>query len=575
MIRMLNRLVTDPGQRRDYLGTALLAAIVRGGTVLLLFPLLSALFSDAPSRALPWMAALAGAVVAGWFIDRRLSLAGFDIGFTMLTSIETRVLARVEQLPTTWMTPERRGTVAKALTSAGHELCTGVAYLLTPALAAIGSTPLIGAGLLWVNVPLGVVTLLGIPVLVGAQWISGRLIRRAEMAYAESSTRAARSIEELARQQRLLRSHGRATTADGPIGAVLRTQRTAARRLVGWTVPGQVLFGLAAQGLLVLLAGVAAWQGVQGELSGAEVVAVIVVITRLHEPFTSFVALGPAMEGLRGSLRRVEEVLSARPLAEPEVSAVPSHAPHAVELRGVRFRHDPAGPLVLDDVSLAVPPGTTTAIVGPSGSGKSTLLSLLVRAADVEAGQVVVRGHDVRDYRLDVLMAQFGIVLQDVYLVDGTLRDNVLLGNAGASDAVVADAARAAQLDEVIARLPDGWETRVGEAGDLLSGGEKQRVSIARALARRAPLLLLDEASSSLDTHNERAVVEALEASAGERTTLVVAHRLETIARADQIVFLEGGRIVEQGTFTELLALDGRFATYWQARRTAGSWALR
>ena len=219
---------------------------------------------------------------------------------------------------------------------------------------------------------------------------------------------------------------------------------------------------------------------------------------------------------------------------------------------------------MIDGVSLAVPEGKRLAIVGPSGAGKSTLLHLLARFYDVDEGAVRVGGVDVRSISTQELMAQFAIVFQDVYLFDGTIEENVRLGRPDADEAQVRAAATAARLDEVIARLPGGWTASVGEGGALLSGGERQRVSIARALLKDSPVVLLDEVTSALDPVNEAAVHEGIERLMAGRTVVMVAHRMRTVRHADHIVFLDGGRIVEEGTHDELLRRGGRYADFWQ-----------
>ncbi|MEV4898293.1 ATP-binding cassette domain-containing protein, partial [Nonomuraea sp. NPDC055795] len=215
------------------------------------------------------------------------------------------------------------------------------------------------------------------------------------------------------------------------------------------------------------------------------------------------------------------------------------------------------------EVSLSVPQGQRLAVVGPSGSGKSTLLQLLARFYDVDAGTVRVGGVDVRAMSSEALMERISIVFQDVYLFDGTIEENVRLGRPGADDADVRAAATAARLDEVIERLPGGWETNVGEGGALLSGGERQRVSIARALLKDAPIVLLDEVTSALDPVNEAAVHEGIEQLMAGRTVVMVAHRMRTVRRADRIVFLDDGGIVEEGGHDELLRRGGRYAGFW------------
>jgi ATP-binding cassette subfamily B protein len=219
---------------------------------------------------------------------------------------------------------------------------------------------------------------------------------------------------------------------------------------------------------------------------------------------------------------------------------------------------------VIDEVSLSVPQGQRLAVVGPSGAGKTTLLQLLARFYDVDGGAVRVGGVDVRAIDTEALMARIAIVFQEVYLFDGTIEENVRLGRPDAGEAEVRAAATAARLDEVIERLPRGWETNVGEGGALLSGGERQRVSIARALLKDAPIVLLDEVTSALDPVNEAAVHEGIERLMAGRTVVMVAHRMRTVRRADRIAFLDGGRIVEEGGHDELLRRGGRYAEFWE-----------
>lgn len=215
-----------------------------------------------------------------------------------------------------------------------------------------------------------------------------------------------------------------------------------------------------------------------------------------------------------------------------------------------------------------------TALVGRSGSGKSTLLHLISRFWDVTDGQVLIEGVDVRNMSTATLMSKISIVPQDVYLFDDTIEANIRVGRPDASPADFSAACRRAQVDTIVDELPDGWQTRVGAGGTLLSGGERQRVAIARALLKDAPLVLLDEAASALDAHNDAAITAALGQLRQHRTVIVVAHRLETLTDADRIVVLDGGQVAETGTPAELLARDGLFAALWHERQRARGWRL-
>jgi ATP-binding cassette subfamily B protein len=218
----------------------------------------------------------------------------------------------------------------------------------------------------------------------------------------------------------------------------------------------------------------------------------------------------------------------------------------------------------LDGVSFTAPAGRTTAIVGPSGAGKSTVLKLLYRFYDPTAGAVRIDGQDLREVTQQSLRSALGLVPQDVVLFNDTIRYNIAYGKPDATKSELDEAARSAQLLDFIESLPQGWETRVGERGLKLSGGEKQRVGIARVVLKNPAILILDEATSSLDSGTEAEVQAALAAASRGRTTLVVAHRLSTIADADQIVVLDAGRIVERGTHAGLIAKEGLYASLWK-----------
>jgi ATP-binding cassette subfamily B protein len=263
------------------------------------------------------------------------------------------------------------------------------------------------------------------------------------------------------------------------------------------------------------------------------------------------------MERLFGLLeqnKEVDDAADARPLRV---------AGATVRFDDVHFAYDPKRP-ILRGVTFEIPAGQTVAVVGSSGAGKSTLARLLFRFYDVTSGSVSVDGQDIRSVTQESLRAAIGIVPQDTVLFNDTIRYNIAYGRPDADAADIESAARAAQLDGLIERLPDGWDTQVGERGLKLSGGEKQRVAIARMLLKNPPVLVLDEATSSLDSRNEQAIQEALQRVAADRSTLVIAHRLSTIVDADRIIVLHEGRVVESGRHEALLAHGGRYAELWE-----------
>ncbi len=261
--------------------------------------------------------------------------------------------------------------------------------------------------------------------------------------------------------------------------------------------------------------------------------------------------------------REIQDAPGARPLPPPASPLGP-----AVRFEDVRFAYHPDRP-ILRGLDIDLPPGSTAAVVGPSGAGKSTLARLLFRFYDVDGGRITIDGQDIRQVTQASLRAAIGIVPQDTVLFNDTIRYNVAYGRPQAGDDEVRRAITAARLDALIDALPEGDQTQVGERGLKLSGGEKQRVAIARMLLKNPSILVLDEATSALDTRNEQAIQQALNALAAGRTTLIIAHRLSTIVDADQILVMDQGRIVERGPHAELLARDGLYARMWQAQAQA------
>jgi ABC-type transport system involved in Fe-S cluster assembly fused permease/ATPase subunit len=258
---------------------------------------------------------------------------------------------------------------------------------------------------------------------------------------------------------------------------------------------------------------------------------------------------------------------------EPEIQDHPGAKPlkvarGAIRFDDVKFAYEPQRP-ILKGLAFEVPAGKTVAIVGPSGAGKSTISRLLFRFYDVTGGRILIDGQDIRDVTQSSLRSAIGMVPQDTVLFNDTIRYNIRYGHWEASDAEVEEAARLAQIDGFIRLSPHGYETEVGERGLKLSGGEKQRVAIARTILKGPPILVLDEATSALDSHTEKEIQDALERISRNRTTLVIAHRLSTIVGADEIIVLDKGLIAERGAHRELLAAGGLYASMWNRQREA------
>ena len=322
-----------------------------------------------------------------------------------------------------------------------------------------------------------------------------------------------------------------------------------------------------------LMIGLAAWQVRAGDLTLGDFVLINQFMLQL---FTPLGFLGFVYREIKSSMANIENLFELLE-RQPEVRDVEGAGPLQIEQGRIVFEevafgyHDQRR--VIDGVTLSIEPGSRVALVGVSGAGKSTLVKLLFRFYDPVAGRVCIDGQDIKYVTQSSLRRQIAIVPQDTVLFNDSLLENVRYGNPDAGDAAVSQAIRAAHLDDFVGQLPEGLHTRVGERGLKLSGGEKQRVAIARAILKDAPILVFDEATSSLDSHSEQAVLSAFRDLAQRHTTLVIAHRLSTVVDADQIVVLSDGTIAESGTHDELLSRGGEYARLWQAQQARQSTA--
>ena len=310
----------------------------------------------------------------------------------------------------------------------------------------------------------------------------------------------------------------------------------------------------------------------QNRLSAVDMATFALYISLFSSPIQTLVDSTESFQKAIAGFKRMDEVLATMPDVQDAPDARPLEVTDgAIEYRDVCFSYkdvelggrEPGRP-VIDHLNLSIRPGETIALVGPSGGGKSTTCSLLPRFYDIDAGSITIDGQDVSRVTQESLRRAIGLVQQDVYLFDGTIRENIAYGRPDATDAEIEEAARRANIHEFIESLDEGYDTVVGERGGRLSGGQKQRVAIARVFLKDPAILILDEATSALDNESEEAVQESLERLARDRTTIIIAHRLSTIKNADEIATVEHGQVVERGTHDELLARGGTYARYYR-----------
>jgi ABC-type multidrug transport system fused ATPase/permease subunit len=321
--------------------------------------------------------------------------------------------------------------------------------------------------------------------------------------------------------------------------------------------------------LVALCVGFVLWRGslliLAGWMTAGELTVFLSYLGSFFKPVKDLASMNNSIAQTAVAVERVRTILDADAILQEKPNALEQPIRGEIVFENVAFAYDESCP-VLRDVSFTVKPGQMIGVVGPTGGGKSTIMSLIPRFYDPSAGKVLVDGIDVRDYRLQSLRNQIGYVLQETVLFRGTVRDNIAYGRAGATDEEIVEAAKLANADEFISRMPNGYQSFVGDRGDTLSGGQRQRIGIARAIIRNNPVLILDEPTAALDTESERLVIEALERLMKGRTVLTIAHRLSTIRDADKIVVLKGGVVAEQGSHDQLLALGGTYAELYSVQ---------
>jgi ATP-binding cassette subfamily B protein len=306
-----------------------------------------------------------------------------------------------------------------------------------------------------------------------------------------------------------------------------------------------------------------------GAISLGDVQAFIQYSRQFTQPLTQTASMMNVLQSGVASAERVFELLDAEE-QDPDAPALDGVAPAKgrVAFEHVAFSYDPDKPLI-EDLSLVAPPGTTVAIVGPTGAGKTTLVNLIMRFYELDGGRITLDGRDIADMPRRELRSNIGMVLQDTWLFGGTIRDNIAYGNPSATEAEIRAAAKATYVDRFVHSLPDGYDTVIDDEGGTVSAGEKQLLTIARAFLADPTILILDEATSSVDTRTEVLIQHAMAALRAQRTSFVIAHRLSTIRDADVILVMDGGRIVEQGSHDELLAGQGAYYDLYQAQFAA------
>ena len=545
-----------------------LAAVFQGLALACVAPLfLHVAHGDPWPAAAAWLAALSGLALAATALRWRAQ--GFDYGGHMARAtheLRVRLGEQLRRMPLETLQAQRTGGIAAKLLGGVDEQMNYALTVINLILGAIITPAVAALALLALDWRIGVALLLVFPLIIPLyRWRRPALDRGARDTGRANEALNAELLEYMQGLPVCLAT-GRAGAANERLRQgfeqLERLQRQAHRR---GAKPTLMVVTLVEAGLLAILACGALWV-TQGSLDPALLAAVLVLVVRFAEPLAMFVSFTAIFALIEAALARVEEVLAVAPLPQWPAQGAPSPQ-DGIRIEQLDFQYAAGSAPALRGIDLDLPARGLTALVGPSGSGKTTLTRLLMRHADPQRGAVRIGGVDIRSLSPADLNRLVSTVFQDVHLFDDTVLANIGMARPEASEAEIRAAARAAHCLDLIERLPQGWQTRLGEAGGTLSGGERQRLSIARAILKNAPILILDEPTAALDTESELAVQAAIDALVPDRSVIVIAHRLSTIVAADRILVFEEGRITQRGTHAQLLATAGRYRQMWRAQQ--------
>jgi len=522
------------------------------------------------SEVLSILAVLAGAFVLTLLATLRRAYLSAYVSSAVVREVRSEMFERLQTLSARWFNQHQQGDVISRLFSDVALLEAGLSQALREGASQALSLVVAAIVLLVLNIPLAIIVLLGAPLVGVVYRVMGAGARKRSTAVQEHTGAVLQVASENYGAQPVVKAFALEARERGRF-------RQASDRLFTREVRLQLfggLFGVSVNMIVIILQiailAIGAWLILHHHLTVGGLVAFLGLMGQVISPVTMLTGIGQQVQTSTGALVRINEVLDAVPdVADaPEAVSLPRLS-QEIRLASVSFSYSPDR-RVLDNVDVSIAAGSRVAFVGPTGAGKSSILQLLMRFYDPDSGAVLFDGQDIRRATLESVRGQLGVVFQDTFLFDASVRENIALGRPGASDEEIHAAARAAALDDFVRTLPRGYDTMVGERGGRLSGGQRQRLAIARALLRDPTVLLLDEATSALDPRTERLISDTLNEVGRGRTTVAVTHRLTSVVHYDRIFVVAEGRIVEQGTHADLVETGGVYATLW-AEQTGGA----
>ena len=576
MYGTLKKIFAFAGSKEGLLKKSLLFAFLSGLFAALqfaaLFIVVEALVSDNRDRRFIWISlgimavSLVGRIITTYFSTMEQT----ETGYCMVAEKRIHIGDRLRYIPMGYFNKNSIGNITAIVTTTLGDVENSATRVLVSVLGGFFNSVALVIVLLVFDWRNGLIAAIGVLLYLAAAELALRKSARLSGVRQHTQESLVESVLEYIQGMGIVKAFGMEKDSTQSIDSAIKASCRDNLKLTKASVPYDALKQVVVRVFSVLLPLASIYFWLNGSLSLAYGVILVVASFMVFNDLENAGNMASLLQMLAASMDTANSIDDTPVIDEKGADVVPASS--EIIFDNVDFSY--ADRKILDHVSFTIPAGTTTAIVGPSGSGKTTMCNLIARFWDVDAGRITVGGKDVRDFKLDSLMKNISMVFQNVYLFADSIENNIKFGCPDATHEQVIEATKKACCHEFISALPDGYDTVIGEGGGTLSGGEKQRISIARAILKNAPIIILDEATSSVDPENEEELQRAIAELTHDKTIIMIAHRLKTVRGADQILVLDDSHIVQSGTHAELIQQKGLYADFVSARQEAIGWKL-
>lgn len=516
------------------------------------------------------VAILAASVLGQLLINLKTTMLQTEAGYHSCSNKRIEIAEHLRYLPMGYFNDNSLGHITSVTTNtmeALSDVATRVVMLTTQ---GILTTFVITVFVFCFDRRIGLLLTAGVAVYALVNAAMQRAARRGAPAQQKANRDLVAAVIEFIQGIAEVKNYNLVSSRAKKLEAAIRAKQNGDTQLEFDVIPYITLQEIVTKMTGVLMCAASVYFYINGSMSLLYCIMMTISSFMIYESLDIMAGFSALIRSVSVCVDQANEILSIPEMDIDGAEITPAN--HNIELKNISFAYE--NRTIIDGVDLKIPEKTTTAIVGPSGGGKTTLTSLMARFWDVKSGEVLLGGKNVKDYSFDSLMRNFSFVFQRVYLFEDTIANNIRFGEPDAPMKKVIDAAKKARCHDFVMSLPDGYDTVIGEGGASLSGGEKQRISIARAIMKDSPIIILDEATANVDPENEAELTKAIEELTKEKTIIMIAHRLKTVEHADQIIVIDGGKIVQQGRHKELMQQDGIYRTFVTDRQKAASWKL-